>query len=461
MAVRTDTSLFMKIVVSLLTIISIGLFVFALVQFNDNGQLRRQIVDFNAANNQFIRSAERADPAIQAEAEIATRGGQSLVGYLSSQLNDTYTRVTGNPRDRVEALEEKLTSVPGAETGNLLGFIRSQRTQLATLEQARDSANEARLAADTRLRDMTDRMTALEEQQRQTVSNLQGQLSLLQDDANSYRDGIDAVERRFAQELESTRGEAEDTERQLRQQIGQLQTRNLVLEDQVSRLQSEASGSLLKPKDEASLVDGSVVNTNPGGNEVFISLGRRQNVILGMTFAVYADAAQIRPDEATGEYPRGKGSIEVINVGETSSRCRVLSERAGNPIVAGDVIANAVYDPDKRYSFLVAGNFDTNGDRQQTPIEAAEIEALIEDWGGTISDEFSGEVDFLVLGSPPVLPPPPGVTAPIAIVEQFIRREAQLDRYNDLLDQARRTSVPVLNENRLYTLIGRVQSRTR
>ncbi|MGP1273087.1 MAG: hypothetical protein ACTS22_07120 [Phycisphaerales bacterium] len=461
MAARTSAGFGIIFTISLLGLISAVLFVVALIQFSDNGKLRQELNDQEATNREFIRQAERADPVIAAELTNARSENESLVGYLLGQLETTYGKVTGNSRDRVESLNQKIQGIPGADTGNLLAVIRGLRTQIATLEQARADADAGRLAAEDRLREATERVNALDEQQRQTVARLQNRVAQLEQDATQYRDGLAGIEQRFAQELAQERQEAEGLERTLRQQISQLQQRNLVLEDQVSRLQGEARGSTLTAKDEASLVDGSIVNTNPNDREVFISLGRRDNVILGMTFSVYSDAAQIRPDPATGEYPRGKGAIEVVNVGETSSRCRILSERTGNPLVAGDVIANAVYDPDKRYKFLIAGNFDTNGDRQQTPAERAEIVALIQDWGGITTDEFAGDVDFLVLGAAPVLPPEPGVTSPIAVVEQYIRREAELKRYNELLDQARRTSVPVLNENRLYTLIGRVQSRTR
>ncbi|MEM9166792.1 MAG: hypothetical protein AAGB48_07175 [Planctomycetota bacterium] len=461
MAARTSVGYVFGGVMALAFLLAAAFFIVALVLYADNGKLKQQVDAQEDNNREYVRQSDRADPAIIAEVDKARQSNASLVSYLMDQVETTYSKVTGNPNDRVETLEEKTAGIEGAASGNLLSVIRSLNSQIGSLEEAREAANDGRLAADTRLREMTDRVGELEEQQRQTVARLQGQLRQLEGDAESYRDGLQGVEQRFAQELSKARTDAEDVERTLRQQIGQLQQRNLVLEDQVSQLQGEARGSILTPKDEASLVDGTVVNTNPNEQEVFISLGRRQNVILGMTFAVYSDRSQIRPDAQTGEYPRGKAAIEVINVGETSSRCRILTERTGNPIVAGDVIANAVYDPDKQYRFLVAGNFDSNGDRQRTPAEREEIIALIEDWGGIAVDAFTGDVDFLVLGASPVLPPEPGVNSPIAIVEQFIRKEAELNRYNELLDQARRTSVPVLNENRLYTLIGRVQSRTR
>ncbi|MEO1583497.1 MAG: hypothetical protein AAFR96_02860 [Planctomycetota bacterium] len=461
MAARTSAGFGMIFAVSLLGLLSAAGFVTFLVQFSDNGKLQQQLNDQEAAVREIVRSAERSDPNIAADLAAAGAEGQSLVGYLTSQLNQTYSKVTGNRRDRFAALEAKSSAIEGADAGDLLSVIRGLRSENESTRQARDAAVDARDDALRTLRENTDRVEELEQSQRQTVARLQTRIDEMQADAQRYRDGLDGVEDRYAQELSATRASAEESERALQQQISGLQQRNLILEDEVSSLREQVRGSALTPKDESTLVDGTVVNTNPARNEVFISQGRRQNVVLGMTFEVYADAAQIRVDEETGELPRGKASVEVVNVGETSSRCRVLRELQGNPVVRGDVIANALYDPDKVYVFLVAGNFDTNGDRQATPAERAEIEALVEEWGGRTTQEFTGDVDFLVLGAPPVLPPQPGVTSPIALVEQYIRKEAELKRYNDLLDQAARTSVPVLNENRLYTLIGRVQSAIR
>ena len=68
---------------------------------------------------------------------------------------------------------------------------------------------------------------------------------------------------------------------------------------------------------------------------------------------------------------------------------------------------------------------------------------------------LSGEVDFLVLGSRPVVPPQPSADAPVAVVQEFIRLRNIAREYDKLFEQAAATSIPVLNENRLRTLIGR------
>src|SRR5206468_2777376 len=98
--------------------------------------------------------------------------------------------------------------------------------------------------------------------------------------------------------------------------------------------------------------------------------------------------------------------------------------------------ANAVYDPNKVYTFLVYGNFDANQDGVATQQEAVDIRALIESWGGKVVDELAGNVDswggkvvdelaanvdFLVLGQKPPLPPQPQSGAPAAVIQEYMR----------------------------------------
>jgi hypothetical protein len=173
-----------------------------------------------------------------------------------------------------------------------------------------------------------------------------------------------------------------------------------------------------------------------------------------MTFAVYTEPTDIRPDADTGNYPEGKASLEVIRIDENTATARILRERRGNPVVRGDVVANAVYDPRKTYKFLVYGNFDADGDGRATFEEQTQIRARIEAWGGKVQSELTGDTDFLVLGERPVLPPEPAGNAPIEAINFYISLRRQAQRYDELFEKAQATSIPVLNQNRLYTLTG-------
>jgi hypothetical protein len=193
---------------------------------------------------------------------------------------------------------------------------------------------------------------------------------------------------------------------------------------------------------------------NATSGSMTINRGRQHRMVLGASFAVYDDATNIRPD-AQGNYPAGKATIEVMRIGETTSECRITRSTAGNPVVRGDVIANALYDPNKTYKFTVFGNFDTNGDGRYTPQERDDLAAFIRQWNGEVADTLEGDVDFLVLGQKPILPPEPRPNDPIEVVQHYLRIQARVREYEQLLEQARSTQVPVLNQNRLYTLIGK------
>jgi hypothetical protein len=228
----------------------------------------------------------------------------------------------------------------------------------------------------------------------------------------------------------------------------------LDLEEQLAKLRQTSRDVTLAPLPEAGLADGSILNVFPQDNYVVIGRGRADKVVLGMTFAVYSQGTTIRPGP-DGTYPRGKAAIEVISIDQNSSRARIIGSTAGDPIVRGDIIANAVYDPEKIYKFVVYGNFDTNRDGIATPQERLNIEAMIDRWGGNVQDDLGGDVDFLVLGERPILPPPPPGTAQIELVREFVRLREVVERYDELLARAQSTSIPILNQNSLATLIGR------
>ena len=191
------------------------------------------------------------------------------------------------------------------------------------------------------------------------------------------------------------------------------------------------------PLSEEALVDGKINQVNPIDNEVMISIGRDQKAVLGMTFAVYDNATDIRLDNDTQEYPQGKAVVEIVRVERSFSRARIIESSAGNPIVRGDVIANAIYDPTKTYKFVVDGLFDTDHDGIASRFERDTLEALIESWGGTLVPEITGDVDFVVLGEKPILPPQPGPGAPVATIQEYVRLQQEIQRYDDPDDEGR------------------------
>ncbi len=478
MAARSGASVGTLVTITILSLLSLGLFVATIVFYGKFSRTQSEKQMAEQALREFVRQEEQQDPQIVSMAQLAGRSGQSVVGYLQSSHRQTMERLSGSGRDTYEAMMERLGNVRlagvAAATGwtpaqqgaqppslqdlvagsNMLQLLRDVDAHATRLASNLADAERARVVAENDLRNETERVAAIQSRHQATLAAIEEQLDRYRDELNSYRAGTDRARADMDARVERIRGDSRDREGQLLDRISALEDERARLQNQLDVLRGERTKDLFRVTDEYALVDGQIVGTNATERQVTISVGRRNKVPLGMSFSVYSSASAIRPDPETGDYPRGKASIEVIRVDETTSLCRVLFEVQGNPIVRGDVIANPVYDPNKVYKMVVAGNFDANNDGVATEAEQAAIRAKIEAWGGMVIDDLSGDVDFLVLGQAPVLPPAPGPQAPIAVVLQYTELQAALRRYEQLFAQATATSIPVLNENRLRTLLG-------
>ncbi|GJQ30097.1 MAG: hypothetical protein HBSAPP03_19810 [Phycisphaerae bacterium] len=461
MAGRTSASFGVGATITILALAALGFFVaFAVFYGKYSGALQKLQ---QAQNDQadVVRPDERnRDDVRLLIDEARSAGGKSLVGYLVEAQEGMMARVTGSRRDRPSDFMNKLSGVAGAESASLLSLIATRNTEIASLREQVKQADAARLAAIANQQAEVDRVAGIESSHKRTVDALTAMINQYRDMNEEYRRGTDEYKKNVDAELDKVKTAAAESDRRLQDLLQRMTEEKLILENQLASLRGQRNANQVRANDEYALVDGEIVSVDGAARQVFISLGRKHNVVLGMTFSVYANAAALRPDEE-GNYPRGKASLEVVNVGESTSTCRIVSEVRGNPVVKGDVIANAVYDPNKVYKFVVYGNFDTDRDGIATELEQAEVRSMIEAWGGTLVTDLTGDADFLVLGQRPTMPIRPGSDAPLVVVLEFQSRTKDVQRYDELQRQAVATSVPILTENRLYTLIGKTPSPAR
>lgn len=461
MAGRTSTSVGMGIAVTVLSVLALGFFVLAVVFYGKYNKTLGELKSQAANVEQYVKASEQQRDEIRQLLAPAKAKNKSVVGYLAESMQTSMQRVTGNKNDLPDALAEKLSKVPGAESSSLLSVLQDRMSRISALEDQVKAAEAARAAALADKQAEVDRVKGIEERHGATIAAISAQVEEYKKEVDTFRDGTNKARSDMEARIAALTAEAAQREQELTGRLSKLQEENLVQAGQISKLRGERNQELFKGRAEESLVDAKVVALKPNENAVVIGIGKKQKVDVGMTFAVYADAASIKPDAATGEYPRGKANVEVIAVSDSTSTCRLLSESRGNPVAVGDSVANALYDPNKTYSFLIYGNFDVNADGVATPLEQSDLKALIEGWGGKSVDDLGGDVDFLVLGQRPVLPPRPGADAPIELLQEYIRLSRIVERYDQLYKQAIATGLPVLNENRLYTLIGRERAGAR
>lgn len=452
MATRGGGSTALIITTIVFGILTVTGFVVSIIQFSNATESRRSYERLQSDYQQIIRPTELGDERV--ETAISRAGGRSAVDYLLTQNAGLKRTISGNPNIPMDRLESVIESRTRGSEGSLLGQIASGLAEIERLNEEIDRTKARAASAIADAEAEASRVGEIRASFDQTVSSERQRIGSIEQRVDSYDARLSSAVEQFADERRTMRERYENEIAAREDRIGRLNQTVLVLRDQLARLRGEGTGGTISPPDEFALIDGEVIQVNPVNGEVIIDLGRDDKLQIGQIFGVYARAGDVRPDPGTGEYEPGKARIEVIRVGPNGSRARVISSSAGNPVVRGDIIANPVYDPDKTYRFVVDGTFDYDGDGVASKLERSNVENLIRRWGGTIQEDIEGDTDFLVLGARPELPPPPTPGVPREVVIEYNRIRRSIERYDDLFQRAERTSLPILNENRLRTLIG-------
>ncbi len=453
MANRSGMGPGLAITIGLLSVTTLAFFVTTVIYVADARKQEGFKQDADTALAEALGGAGRDANWETLSQKAKKAGNQGVVPYLSQQNRDLINIIGGSPsRDDAQSLKASVDQQTDSGQ-DLLQLVASLEAQVLAAESAQQGAVAAQKAAEGDRENAFARLETVREDSEETRRRLTSEIDTLSAEVEVYRTNVESTTENVVAQLADAKQEYDQSVTELN---GELRTANdqiAQLSDQVRRLTGETRDDRLSPQDEESLVDGLVVNINPGQNEVYIDKGRTDRVVLGMTFEVYGRGTSIRPNEQ-GEFPRGKATVEVIRIEHDSAIARTLTSVRGNPILPGDRLVNAVWDPNKEYRFVVFGNFDSNLDGFATPSEKGEIEAIIAEWGGIIEDELTGRTDFVVLGERPILPPEPRADDPFAVVDLYLQKRDIVERYNELFEMAGQRSIPVLNQNRLFTLTG-------
>lgn len=455
MAARGSSSTGMIVLTSVLGLSTLGLFVSSVIFFAKARAAEDKASQSASANQEFITDSDRNNAILQRLREEGKKTRKSAVAYMLEQQENLMRRTLGSPAGSVEALDKALEAIaPDNKGASAMTILKDQQQQINALKQQMTDAAAAKDRALADRENMARLMSTLEEQQRASAAKLTAEVEQTKAEADRLRGEVEKFKGSMDERVDKIRQDYTSRESTLQGEVDGLQRDRVIDRGVIEKLRAETKGARFTGAPEQSLVDASVVGINSADNTVVIGIGRKQRAVLGLTFEIYGDSTAIRPDERTGEYPRGKASVELIRVDQDSSVARVLREQKGNPVVTGDVVANALYDPQKVYTFLVFGNFDPSRSGIATPLGAADVKARIQNWGGKVVDAMTGNVDFIVLGVRPQVPPEPSSNAPFEIINEWLRLRDLAKKYDELFQQATQTSIPVLNENRLYTLTG-------
>lgn len=453
MAIRSNAGT--GVIVSLVVFILISIFLLVMAIIFYSGQTKQMETAREATNtlDEYALKRERNSEQLQTIVAEAKKERKSVLGYLLEENNNLKTFVAGNPDESMENLERRFSAMDVDSTvyngmkdldrrlNDTQNELESLRTQAQSLQQERD-----RLVADVEAASRSrDNLIAAESKQVEKYRNAtEEHLAQISDVREQMEVATDKLRDRYSDQIS-----------ELENEVDALRQEKVILKSRVEDLEERINKTRIKPHDPETLVDGNIIDIAGANDQVYINRGRKDQIVLGMTFEVYDDAAQIRPT-ASGDFPRGKASLQVIKVGDNTSTAKITRSTIGRPVVRNDVIANAIYDPTYKFKFLVHGQYDIDGDGYPSEEEAAYLRSQIENWGGIVvrSDTLPGDLDFLVLGVEPMDPVRPPQDASMLVQQDYIRRKTIYHDYQELYNQARNAQIPILNANRLHILTG-------
>ena len=397
-----------------------------------------------------------------------------------------YTKIEEHKVAEDNAVKELAEFISGAETAQANQHKSNNATVFGNLKNDISDLDNA-------LREANDKVTKLEGEMRQmedTYETLAGEKKLLEDQLNA--------ERKTSQQTMEERKQAHDQAMRdnatLAAQNADIQEKlNVALKDADEAAQARITELTEQFKEEennklAAVQDAAkwkreydlllprlpkpppIGTTTPDAevasvfgqdsNDLFITLGRKNGLVLGMNFEVYDPLPVIKLTDV-GE-ARGKATIEIYALKDDSATCRVVRRDRGASINPGDPIVNIAYDPNMTIKMFAFGEFDIERDGGVNDI--GRIEALIKESGAELVELtktdagipiLTPDINYIVLGDKPELPEEPGrdVFDPVIIAEYQAKLRAN-EAYFQIVDEAKILRIPVLSQERFLELVG-------
>ncbi len=280
----------------------------------------------------------------------------------------------------------------------------------------------------------------------QTVQQTQEQLAKAQGDFESEKTGrqedVNRLQTSITEmtsannsknsEFEQTRVQFEQTSADSARQIADLSENNDALKQKVN----------IYEKENFDLADGMVVRVAGGLNKVFINLGADDGLRPNRTFAVYAQGITSFQKNAH------KAMIEVTRIlGPHSAEARITAEQLTNPILNGDPIVSAVWDPGNSVHVALGGMFDLDYDGFD---DTDKLIRMIENNGGLVvashdqQGKVNGEMDpatrYFVIGD--AQPPGADFNAEVARAAREMQAAAE------------KLSIEIIDTRKLLNLMG-------
>lgn len=379
------------------------------------------------ANNLF--TTQEGD-VLRTSVSSVLAADSELLAAASQTLQKSYTVGAEQPT------EVKMTSAEDA--------IRSlmKRTDALVLLAKQDVTAVGNL--ETQLKGIQDELAAAKAAHKQQSEQLQANLTDEKNRLTTARDGAQGTAKQETDRAQQTLDRLIAERRQWAADKEKLDRQILTLNNNLKDL-----GEIIKRFREVPTetgVDGRIVSVAEQGSVGYGDLGKKDGVLLGMTFSIFGAADLGKAD------PQPKAECRIVKVMSDACELRLYYPHKGtSPVVAGDVLLNPVYDRARRLRFCLVGKMDINGDGLD---DTEQLKALIQEFGGRVDPALTVQTDYLVVGEEPTVPAAPAPSDSPMVKQMYDEARKRFIEYTEARARAESFSIPILNLNRFLGLVG-------
>lgn len=421
----------------------------------------------------FTRVQRAEETALRADAQRRQWG--SPPAWYATEAGNRKTAVFQLMNDEMQELGGVITGVPdtispqardlardtiasaATATGvvmpgdSLVGAIQKLSNALTTERSARTNLDEKLEQAVTDISDLTRQTQTLRSEFESQVTTFNEKLTQVESTRDETLGQKDEQLATLTEQLDANSQEVNDLRR-----VSQTQQRDAEFAlARAERRLGDLQGSIraLKPNQfqrDAILKksDGRVLRAIPGSDIVYVNLGAKDNVKVGMGLEVYSRTGEQR------DTVRGKASCEIVSVSDSVSECRVTRRTPGSPILEEDIVLNIAFERGRKPKFVVRGDFDMNYDDTIDPQGREAIENMVRQWGGQVVEELDESVDYVIIGLAPNIPVAPNGQLTDVVRDQQFQRQLDASRYADIIRRANELGLPVITQNQFLFLNG-------
>ncbi len=432
------------------------------------------VADEQSASYQNYKTAQALPENTGARTSVFAlieRDAEDLEKRLAGKSGDPQAVLTAANTTMGEA--SKRASAVGGKLDPAADLVTAVDTLSSDLVRKQDQLNSLKAelaAAQDAAKKVEEKHKAELAERDKAVTAAQEALTLSNTQYKTFQEGQTKTLEEHDTNYKNMLAKAEEDKGGMTSQLTAKATEIEALKKQIAKIEERLSHFRLDTR-EAMLrkVDGYISKTT-GGSTVYINLGSGDQMSQGLTFEVYDQNEGVpKVDNANDDQlPKGKGSIEVINVGLNSSECRIIITAPGQSIAQGDIIANLVYDKNMKLNFFIypGAGFDLSQSGHPAPGGAAVLKQLVVRWGGTLTegDHPNINTDFIVMGKEPEMPKgidPAAAAADPVLQHKIDEAKKAMADYDAIRQIAREYQIPILNQNRFLTYIGYFETARR